>query len=209
MALKKEEIDTIKTQLLGQIDNFPEDKREAIKTQIQSMNNDQVEEFVKQNELTHMPGGCIFCSIVEGKSQSIRVAEDENSIAILEINPLSKGHSLIVPKKHGEKVGVRSQDMAEELSKKMKKVLGVNDVTIREIQIMDHALLEVIPIYGDETERKQATKEELTEMREILTGEIIPEEMVEKKVDAEKVLEAVEEEKEEIVKLPERIPRFS
>jgi predicted transcriptional regulator len=206
MALKKGEIDAIKNQLLGQVDNFPTEKQEAIKTQIQSMSNDQVEEFVKQNELTHMPGGCIFCSIIEGKSPSVKVSENDHAIAILEINPLSKGHSLIVPKKHGEKVGVQASDMAKALSSKMKKVLGVSEVTIREIKIMDHALLEVIPVYGDEKERYQATQDELLEMQKILTGEITDEDLIEDDSNAKEIVEEVEE---EMVQLSERVPRFS
>lgn len=208
MALKSEEIEAIKNSLLGQVDKFPEDKREEISTQIKSMNNEQIEEFVKQNDLTHLPGGCIFCSIVEGKTPSVKIFEDDNSIVILELNPLSRGHSLVVPKKHRDKVGAENNDVAEALAKKMKNILGVKEVTIREITIMDHALIEVIPIYGDEKERRQATQEELMEMQKILIGEIKEHEMVEQKGDAEKVVEEVEEEKE-IVTLPERIPRFS
>ncbi|MAG39650.1 hypothetical protein CMI41_01650 [Candidatus Pacearchaeota archaeon] len=153
-----------------------------------------------------MPGGCIFCSIVEGKNPSIKVSEDENSVAILEINPLSKGHSLIVPKKHGEKVGVQANDMANALASKMKKVFGVSEVTVREIKIMDHALLEVIPVYGDEKERYQATQDELLEMQKILTGEITDEDLIEDDSKAEEIVEEVEE---EMVQLPERVPRFS
>jgi hypothetical protein len=207
--MKKEEIDQIKNNLLGQLDKFPEDKRDVIKNQIQSMDNKQVEEFVRENELTHMPGGCIFCSIIEGKSQSIKIDEDENAIAILELNPISKGHSLVVPKKHGEKVLVKVNDFAENLKKKMMTVLKPNEVIVRETKIMDHALLEVIPIYGDERERKQATQDELLETQKILTGVITNEDMIVDDSSAAKIVAEVEAEPEEIVELPERIPMFS
>lgn len=207
MTMKKGEIEAIKNSLLGQVDKFPEDKRDEIKAQIQSMNGDQVEEFVKQNELTHMPGGCIFCSIAEGKNPSIKIDENENAVAILELNPLSKGHVLVVPKKHGEKVSIKVKDFAEKLKKKMQKILGQKEITIREIQIMDHALLEVIPIYGNETERKKATQEELLEMQKILTGEITDDDLIEDDSMAEKIVEEVE--KKELVKIPGRIAKFS
>lgn len=44
--------------------------------------------------------GCIFCDIIEEKSPSYRIYEDELSIAILDINPFSKGHCLVIPKRH-------------------------------------------------------------------------------------------------------------
>jgi hypothetical protein len=205
--MKKEEIDKIKESLLGQVEKFPEDKREMIKSQIQSMDKKQVEEFVKQNELTHLPGGCIFCSIVEGKNPSIKIDEDENAVAILELNPLSRGHALVVPKKHGEQVSIQIKDFAESLKKKMQKLLGQKEVTVREIKVMDHALLEVIPIYGDETERKQATQEELLEIQKILTGEITDDDLIKDDSSAEEIVEQTEPEK--VIELPERIPRFS
>ena len=43
---------------------------------------------------------CIFCSIVKGQSPAHIICEDELSLALLDINPLSQGHSLVIPKRH-------------------------------------------------------------------------------------------------------------
>jgi len=43
---------------------------------------------------------CIFCDIIEGKAHSFRIFEDELSLAILDINPFSRGHCLVIPKRH-------------------------------------------------------------------------------------------------------------
>lgn len=43
---------------------------------------------------------CIFCKIVEGKIPCYKVYEDGNILAFLDINPINKGHTLVVPKKH-------------------------------------------------------------------------------------------------------------
>ena len=43
---------------------------------------------------------CIFCKIVKGEIPSIKIYEDANSIAILDINPLALGHSLLLTKNH-------------------------------------------------------------------------------------------------------------
>jgi len=45
-------------------------------------------------------GDCLFCQIVAGKVPSIKVAESDNVIAILDVNPVNPGHTLIIPKKH-------------------------------------------------------------------------------------------------------------
>ena len=43
---------------------------------------------------------CIFCQIVSGLVQAKKVYEDDKIIAILDINPASKGHTLVMPKEH-------------------------------------------------------------------------------------------------------------
>lgn len=43
---------------------------------------------------------CIFCQIVKGKSPSYKIYEDEYFYGLLDIFPASKGHSLLIPKKH-------------------------------------------------------------------------------------------------------------
>jgi histidine triad (HIT) family protein len=55
---------------------------------------------------------CIFCQIVDGEIPSRTVYEDENTVAFLDANPLSAGHTLVIPKAHHE----RLQDLPEDLS---------------------------------------------------------------------------------------------
>lgn len=44
--------------------------------------------------------GCIFCKIAAGQAEAYRVYEDELSMAILDINPFSRGHCLVIPRRH-------------------------------------------------------------------------------------------------------------
>lgn len=46
----------------------------------------------------------MFCRIIEGEIPSYKVYEDENVIAFLDANPVSKGHTLVVPKRHVEDI---------------------------------------------------------------------------------------------------------
>ena len=43
---------------------------------------------------------CIFCKIVEGKIPSAKLFEDDAAIAIMDINPITFGHSLYISKRH-------------------------------------------------------------------------------------------------------------
>ena len=43
---------------------------------------------------------CIFCAIVEGRSPSHTVYEDEHAIAFMDINPALDGHTLVIPRRH-------------------------------------------------------------------------------------------------------------
>jgi len=45
---------------------------------------------------------CVFCSIVRGQSKAVKVYEDQNTLAIMDIRPITKGHILVFPKKHAE-----------------------------------------------------------------------------------------------------------
>ncbi|KAK0590705.1 hypothetical protein LWI29_030624 [Acer saccharum] len=44
--------------------------------------------------------GCVFCKIVRGQSPALKLYEDNTCLCILDTNPLSRGHSLIIPKSH-------------------------------------------------------------------------------------------------------------
>lgn len=43
---------------------------------------------------------CIFCAIVDGTAPSVTVAQDDTTLAFLDINPASEGHLLVIPKRH-------------------------------------------------------------------------------------------------------------
>ena len=43
---------------------------------------------------------CAFCKIVAGTAPAYRIHEDEQSLAILDINPYAKGHVLVISKRH-------------------------------------------------------------------------------------------------------------
>ncbi|KPV46566.1 MULTISPECIES: HIT family protein [Acidiplasma] len=47
---------------------------------------------------------CIFCDIVSNRARSYKVYEDDNTLAFLDIYPISRGHILVIPKRHYENI---------------------------------------------------------------------------------------------------------
>lgn len=43
---------------------------------------------------------CVFCAIVSGEAPAIRIHEDDDYLVILDIRPFTRGHTLVIPKKH-------------------------------------------------------------------------------------------------------------
>lgn len=51
-----------------------------------------------------MSEDCIFCQIVAGDIPSHTVYEDDSTFAFLDVNPLARGHTLVIPKTHHERL---------------------------------------------------------------------------------------------------------
>jgi len=65
---------------------------------------------------------CIFCKIVKGEIKTEKVEETENFLAFPDAHPRTKGHTLVVPKKHFVNFLDLPSDLGSELSLIIKKV---------------------------------------------------------------------------------------
>lgn len=71
----------------------------------------------------------IFTKIVNGEIPSYKIAETENCYAFLDINPLAKGHTLVIPKKEVDYLFDLEDDLIAELNIFAKKVaLAIDNV---------------------------------------------------------------------------------
>jgi hypothetical protein len=125
MAIPKDQAEQIKKQLLVQVEQLQPENKDQLKKYIESMNEQELEDFLKkqnQNPEVKTPE-CVFCSIINNEIPSYKLAETKKAIAILEINPMSKGHSIVLPKEHTtiEKVPKSSLTLAQKITKKNKK----------------------------------------------------------------------------------------
>jgi histidine triad (HIT) family protein len=208
--LSPEQISQIKNQLIQQIESsFPEDKKNLAKQQIEEMNQEQLEEFLVQNNLIKTPvqpeetEKCIFCSIISGKTFSYKIDKNKVAVAVLEINPISKGHVLIIPKEHiasADRIPAQALSLAKKIAGKLRKKFKPKDVLIHPDNIFGHQIINVIPVYSEEkiiSKRTPAKKEELEKVMKILEVKkkpavIKPQKI--KKIESEKLW------------LPKRIP---
>ena len=69
-----------------------EEQRKALMEKLKNMSPEELKDFQKKQ--------CIFCQIVGGKMEAKMVFEDDNVIAVLDINPANMGHILVMPKEH-------------------------------------------------------------------------------------------------------------
>jgi histidine triad (HIT) family protein len=91
---------------------------------------------------------CIFCEIVRGEIPSSKVFENEKVFAFLDINPVSKGHTLVIPKAH---YAGFSEVPAELLTEIGRRQLGSDGFNVllnngrAAGQLIDHAHFHLVP----------------------------------------------------------------
>jgi histidine triad (HIT) family protein len=137
-------------------------------------------EFLKKSQGQQ----CIFCSIVFGNIPSYKIYEDNDFIAVLDINPANLGHVLVIPKPHLKNiydVNTRIFEIANLISKKMKEKLNFDFNMIVNNgeyagQKIEHISVNVIPRNKDdnlnfEWERKKTDENRLKEISSILKVE--------------------------------------
>ncbi|RFU24209.1 hypothetical protein B7463_g12128, partial [Scytalidium lignicola] len=76
---------------------------------------------------------CIFCKIIKGDIPSFKLFESDKVFAFLDIQPLSKGHALVIPKYHGEKlIDIPDDHLTEILPvvKKLVKATGAENYNV-------------------------------------------------------------------------------
>jgi len=106
---------------------------------------------------------CVFCKIIAGKLPSSTLYENEDIIAFLDIGPVSRGHTLVAPKKHYKTPLETPDDVLANMLKAVKHItpaisnaLGAEGFNITfnngsvAGQVVPHTHLHIIPRYiGD------------------------------------------------------------
>ncbi|MEK6914634.1 MAG: HIT domain-containing protein [Nanoarchaeota archaeon] len=180
MTFTSEESSKIKEQIIEQINQVPNENNKLIIEKINSFNEKELEDFLKQNNIEFIEGGLkqidsnektedkpIFELIISEKIPSFKITENSKAIAILEINPLSKGHIIIIPKKNTsiEKMPKSALTLAQKMGKKLKSKLKADDIKIETFSFQNYSAINVIPIYKDRPLKKY--KEDESELKKL------------------------------------------
>ncbi len=98
----------------------------------------------------------IFSKIVKGEIPCYKIAEDDNYLAFLDINPLAKGHTLVIPKKETDYIFDLDDDslaglllFAKKIAQAIDKVMDCKRVGVAVLGLeVPHAHVHLIPING-------------------------------------------------------------
>ncbi len=101
---------------------------------------------------------CVFCKVVKGELPAYKVYEDEKTLAFLDIYPVYKGHTLVVPKVHTENISdISESDLAavaatsKKVAELLKKKLNCDGINLVQSngkaasQVIMHFHMHVVP----------------------------------------------------------------
>jgi histidine triad (HIT) family protein len=132
---------------------------------------------------------CIFCGIVAGDVPGQIVDSDEHTVAFMDINPATRGHSLVVPRQHSiDLMDVSDEDLertmlaARRLARRIDEVLEPDGINLLNScrpaawQTVFHYHIHVIPRYEDDPLKLPwvpgpGDEKEIAELAEQLRGD--------------------------------------
>ncbi|XMB87448.1 HIT family protein [Mycoplasmatota bacterium WC44] len=126
---------------------------------------------------------CIFCKIVRNEIPSHKIYEDEYVYAFLDVSPSTKGHTLVIPKKHVQDIFDMDSKTAEKVFSVVPKIcnalkssfnpIGLNIVNNNQkpYQAVFHHHIHLVPRYDNDGyvikgDTKNYTQDELGKIKE-------------------------------------------
>ncbi len=200
MTLTQEKVEAIKKELQCV---EPEEQQERLQEILSTLTPEEREQLVGKQQ-------CPFCLMAEGKIPTVKVYEDNDILAILDINPASPGHTLIFTKAHYALITELSSDEASKLfttankiAKAITKALNASGVNIYAAsgpaagQTAPHVLVNIIPRFENDGIRfgwqpKKLDSDALSEIGKKIS------ENIEKEKPKVEVVELVEDDEEPI-----------
>ena len=206
MHLTPEQVKELKEQLKSQITHLPIERKAQAEAQIEALSPEALELLIKQQQAKTLKAAekSIFRVIAKKEVNSYIIKEDEKAIAVLDINPISRGHTLVIPKKPvitGKPFPNSIFSFSQKLSKVLEKSLKAKTVEIQTENKFGETIIHLIPIYdmplSINSERHPAKPEEL---------EKVLLELSKKKVQSKSSLIKQQKKPSQVLKLPRRIP---
>lgn len=127
----------------------------------------------------------IFTKIVQGEIPAYKVAEDDNYLAFLDIFPVAKGHTLVIPKKEVDYLFDLSDDnysglqlFAKKVAAGLKKAIPCKKVGVLVLGLeVPHAHIHLVPMQNEGdllnfSKKKKFTSEEFLEITKLISSNI-------------------------------------
>ncbi|WP_396156545.1 HIT family protein [Flavobacterium sp.] len=126
----------------------------------------------------------IFTKIIHGEIPSYKVAEDENYIAILDVNPNAKGHTLCIPKQEINKIFDMDEahylglmKFSRNVAKAIEKTIACKRIGVAVVGLeVPHVHVHLIPLHDMDDMRFQRkvslTKEEFEELTKAIQSNL-------------------------------------
>jgi histidine triad (HIT) family protein len=125
-----------------------------------------------------MKNNCVFCAIAANEIPSFKVYEDDLVLAYLDINPFSKGHTLVIPKEHSSGLLDTPEETLAALVARVKKVASHLKATLpcdgfnilqnngeAAGQTVMHIHFHIVPRYGKEEISFVSQKGDMDELK--------------------------------------------
>jgi len=125
----------------------------------------------------------IFSKIVNGEIPAYKVAEDENYLAFLDIFPVAKGHTLVIPKKEVDYIFDLDDDLynglqafAKKVAIGLKKAIPCQKVGVLVLGLeVPHAHIHLIPMQNEAdvlnfSNKKKFTSQEFNEIKKLISS---------------------------------------
>jgi histidine triad (HIT) family protein len=135
---------------------------------------------------------CIFCKVIKGELPSSKVYEDDVVLAFLDVNPINKGHVLVIPKEHQQFIADLDEKTLGKMiiiANKINKAVRSSEIKTEAVNLLlsdgevagqeiSHVHLHIIPRFrGDNfsfsfPNNESPTREDLDEISEEIKGHL-------------------------------------
>lgn len=123
---------------------------------------------------------CIFCQIIAGELPSSKIYEDDDTIAIMDLYPVAKGHALVIPKTHCDPITDAPEDAlsktvitVQKVARAVIKGLGADGLNVAQAngkcagQMIPHVHFHLIPRFDSDGDNRNWLPGEYTSLDEM------------------------------------------
>ncbi|MFH0831925.1 MAG: HIT family protein [archaeon] len=206
----EEDIGKIKEKILEELSKLSDENSKEMFEKIEAMDDAEFSAFLKEYAMPLQQ--CLFCQISQGKIPTVKVYESKNILAVMDINPASKGHMIVMPKQHYQFLTQLPDPLLFEIFSFARHVIPSMIRTVKsqgvalsilqgKEQAVPHFALNIIPRFNDDKldlfmQRQKIPRQEIETVASAIrkdAGESAKPPILEKKIEKEKPEEKIQE----------------